>query len=78
MKDKMKKILTTTLVSAATLAIVGCGSPNAKLAKNIDKGMADFVSSINSLDYVETSSETTQNNKIGKIVETSANSLDDK
>lgn len=79
MNKKFKKILTTTLVSAATIAAVGCGSPNTKLAKNIDKGMADFVSSINNLDYVDTSiTETTSDNKIGKIVETAANALDDK
>lgn len=78
MKKQLKKILTTTLVSAATIAAVGCGSPNTKLANNIDKGMAEFVSSINNLDYVETAAtETNADNKIGKIVETAANALDD-
>ena len=71
MKDKMKKIFTATLISAASLSIIGCGTPNAKLAKKIDRGMDDFVSSLNNLDYIDTNIETTSNDKIGKIVETS-------
>lgn len=68
MKEKVKKILTTTLLSAATISAVGCGVNGNKLAKNIDKSMADFVSSINNLDYVETGKPA--NDKVGKIVET--------
>ena len=71
MKNKIKKIMTTSLLSAVAFSAIGCATTNNKLAKNIDKGMAEFVSSINKLDYVDTSSETT--NKVGKIVETSNN-----
>ena len=67
----IKKILTGTLISAISLTAIGCSSNNNNLAKNIDKSMADFVSSINSLDYVDTNKPTTD--KIGKIVETNAN-----
>jgi hypothetical protein len=71
MKNKLKKILTTTIVSAVSITAIGCSSTNTKLAKNIDKSMAEFVSSINNLDYVDTSVTTTSNDeKIGKIVET--------
>lgn len=71
MNKNLKKIITASLITAASLTAVGCGTTNAKLAKNIDKGMADFVSSINNLDYVDTGITTTSNNKIGKIIETS-------
>ena len=71
MKNKIKKIVTTSLLSAVALSAIGCSTTNNKLAKNIDKSMAEFVSSINKLDYVETG--TSQANKIGKIVETSNN-----
>lgn len=72
MKNKIKKIITTTIISAVSLTTIGCGTNNSKLAKNIDKSMENFVSSINNLDYVETSSaKTPTNGKIGKIVETS-------
>lgn len=74
MKSKIKKIITTTIISAVSLTAIGCGTNNNKIAKNINKSMDDFVSSINNLDYVETSSAKTPTNKsIGKIVETSAN-----
>lgn len=74
MKKNFKKILTAALITTASATMIGCTSANNKLAKNIDKGMAEFVSSINNLDYVDTSSE-----KLGKIVETAAitNTLDD-
>ena len=69
MKNRIKKIVTTSLLSAVALSAIGCSTTNNKVAKNIDKSMAEFVSSINKLDYVDTSSE--QTGKIGKIVETS-------
>ncbi len=77
MNKNFKKILTTALVSTAALSAIGCGAPNAKLAKNIDKGMADFVSSINKLDYVD--SQKKDSSSIGKIVETAtgANAISD-
>lgn len=79
MKSKIKKILTSTILSAVSITAIGCSSGNTKLAKNIDNGMAEFVSSINKLDYVDTSSSThNNNNKIGKIIETSANDKFDK
>lgn len=69
MKNKIKKIITTTAITAVSLTAIGCGNSNSKLAKNIDKSMADFVSSVNNLDYVDTS---TPNSSIGKIIETSS------
>ncbi len=59
MKNKMKKILTTTIISAVSATAIGCSSGNSKLASNITKGVSDFVSSINNLDYVETNATTT-------------------
>lgn len=75
MKNKIKKIITTTVISAVSLTAIGCGTNNSKLAHNIDKSMEEFVSSINKLDYVETtaSAKAPTSNKIGKIVEASAN-----
>lgn len=82
MNKKIKKIVTTSVISALTITAVGCGSASTKLAKNIDKSMADFVTSINKLDYVDagTNEQTTSEN-LGKIVETSnihANNQDQK
>lgn len=76
MKKNIKKIITSTLVSAVSLTAIGCSSGNSKLASNINKGMAELVSSINNLDYVETSTTGASNDKIGKIVETSIISTD--
>ena len=67
---KIKKILTGTLISAISITAIGCGSTNNKLAKNIDKSMADFVTCINNLDYVDTTKPSSE--KVGKIVETNA------
>ena len=67
---KFKKILAGTLVSMVSVTAIGCASNTNKLAKNIDKSMADFVSSINNLDYVDTTKSSSE--KIGKIVETNA------
>jgi len=73
MKNKIKKILTATIVSAVSFTAIGCGTNNTKLAKNIDNSMAEFISSINNLDYVETGAKASStNDKVGKIVETSA------
>lgn len=68
MKKNIKKIITTSLLSALSITTIGCSTTDNKLAKNIDKGMAEFVSSINKLDFVDTSSPVEE----GKIVETSA------
>lgn len=71
MKGKIKKIIVTSIISATALTAVGCSGTNGnKLAKNIDKSMSDFVSSINNLDYVESGKPV--NDKIGKLVETNA------
>lgn len=70
MNKKIKKILTTTILSAMTATAIGCSTNGNKLAKDIDKSMAQFVTSVNKLDYVETTKPT--NEKIGKIVETNA------
>ena len=64
-----KKILTGTLVSVVSATAIGCTTNTNNLAKNIDRSMAEFVSSINKLDYVDTNSKSSE--KIGKIVETS-------
>ncbi len=73
MKNKIKKILTATVVSAISFTAVGCSSNNTNVAKNIDKSMADFVSSINNLDYVDTAKAApSAPSKYGKIVETAA------
>lgn len=76
MKNKIKKILTASIVSAVSITAIGCASNNNKLAKNIDNSMANFVTSINNLDYVETG-KNSSNEKIGKIVETSSRISDD-
>ena len=70
MKKRLKKILTTSIISAISATAIGCSSNGNMVAKNIDKSMADFVSSINNLDYVETTSPSQKN--IGKIVETNS------
>lgn len=64
----LKKILTGTLVSVVSATAIGCTTNTNNLAKNIDRSMAEFVSSINKLDYVDTNSKSSE--KIGKIVET--------
>lgn len=69
MNKKLKRILTASLVTTLPIAAIGCSTTNSKLAKNIDKSMAEFVTSINKLDYVDTSAP---DNKLGKIVETTA------
>lgn len=85
MKGKIKKLITATCLTAVSLTAIGCAQTNSNVAQNIDKSMADFVSSINSLDYVKTASaaslelvneslETSgsgEKSKVGKIVETS-------
>lgn len=80
MKKNIKKLITATICSAVSLTAIGCSTTNAKLAKNIDNSMADFVSSINSLDYVATAKAATptQNKNYGKIVETAAGTTDNK
>lgn len=70
MKNKIKKIVTATICSVASITAIGCGTANNNLAKKINKGMDEFVSSINNLDYVDTS---TKDNSIGKIVSVSSN-----
>ena len=65
---KIKKILTGTLISAISVTAIGCGTTNSKLAKNIDKSMANFVASINNLDYVDTTKPT--NSDVSKFSET--------
>lgn len=67
MKNKIKKILTTALLSVTATSAIGCANTNTKIAKKINNGVEDFVSSINKLDYVETNNTNTSSN-IGKIV----------
>lgn len=65
MKNKFKKIITTTLLSVTATTALGCATSNTKIANKINNGIEDFVSSINNLDYVETNN---QNSNLGKIV----------
>ncbi len=74
MKEKIKKIITTTLLSAMSISAIGCSATGSRLARKIDKSMAAFVTSINNLDYVSTTKSTSEN--VGKIVETSANAYE--
>jgi len=67
MKNKIKKIITTALLSVTATSAIGCANTNTKIAKKINNGVEDFVSSINKLDYVETNNSNTSSN-IGKIV----------
>ena len=66
MKNKFKKIMTTTLLSVTASAALGCATTNTKIAQKINHGVNDFVSSINKLDYVDTNSSNKSN--LGKIV----------
>lgn len=65
MNKTFKKILTTTLIGVSTAGAIGCATPNSKIAEKINKGVNDFVSSINKLDYVDTNNN---NSNLGKIV----------
>lgn len=65
MKNKFKKIVTTALITMTATSAIGCATTNTKIAKKINNGVEDFVSSINNLDYVETNN--TKSN-LGKIV----------
>jgi len=65
MKNKFKKIVTTALITMTATSAIGCATTNTKIAKKINNGVDDFVSSINNLDYVETNN--TKSN-LGKIV----------
>ncbi len=65
MKNKIKKIMATALLSMTATSAIGCATTNTKIAQKINNGIEDFVSSINKLDYVETNNS---DSKIGKIV----------
>ena len=65
MKNKFKKIMATTLLSATAISAIGCATTNTKIAQKINNGVNDFVSSINKLDYVDTNKT---NSNLGKIV----------
>ena len=65
MKNKIKKILTTALISMTATSAIGCATTNTKIAQKINNGVEDFVSSINNLDYVETNNS---KSNLGKIV----------
>lgn len=64
MKNKLKKIMATTLISMTASTAIGCATSNTKIAQKINNGLDDFVSSINNLDYVDTNN----NANLGKIV----------
>ena len=61
----IRKIMAGTLLSMTAASTLGCATTNTKIAQKINHGVNDFVSSINKLDYVDTS--TTKSN-LGKIV----------
>lgn len=65
MKNKIKKIMATTILTVTATASLGCATTNTKIAQKINNGVNDFVSSINKLDYVDTNKT---NSNIGKIV----------
>lgn len=65
MKEKLKKIMITTLCSMTAGTAIGCANSNTKIAQKINKGVNDFVSSINKLDYVDTNNTSSS---LGKIV----------
>lgn len=65
MKNKFKKIMATTIISATALSAIGCATTNTKIAQKINNGVNDFVSSINKLDYVDTNNTSSN---LGKIV----------
>lgn len=64
MKEKLKKIMITTLCSMTAGTAIGCANGNTKIAQKINNGVNDFVASINKLDFVDTNSTS----NIGKIV----------
>lgn len=66
MNKKFKKAITTAILSVTATTALGCTTTNTKIAQKINKGVNDFVSSINKLDYVETNN--TSNKSLGKIV----------
>lgn len=65
MKEKIKKIMITTLCSMTAGTAIGCANGNTKIAQKINNGVNDFVSSINKLDYVDTNNTSSN---LGKIV----------
>ena len=65
MKNNFKKILSTTLLSLTAATTLGCSLTNSGLAKKINNGVNDFVSSINNLDYVDANKK---DSSLGKIV----------
>ena len=67
MKNNIKKIIATTILSVTATSVMGCATTNTKIAKKINNSVDEFVSSVNNLDYVDTSSSNTKNN-LGKIV----------
>ena len=71
MNKNIKKIITTTLLTASGMACIGCGTTNTKIAQKINNGVNEFVSSINKLDYVDTNKT---NSNLGKIVSAATDS----
>ena len=70
MKNKIKKIMATTLLTMTATSAIGCATTNTKIAHKINNGVNDFVSSINKLDYVDTNQT---NSNLGKIVSAATN-----
>ena len=54
MKNKIKKIVTTTVVSALSLSAIGVGTSHKLAAHDADK----YISNINALEHIETPSAT--------------------
>ena len=66
MKNKVKKIVTATILSALSFTAIGCGTNSNKTAQKVN---AMAISNIQSPDYTITNKP---NEKVGKLVETSS------
>lgn len=71
MKNKIKKILTTSLVSAMTITTLSAGATKLLCPEHNELANANHIQNENVASIQETISNNTNKNKIGKIVETS-------
>ena len=71
MKNKIKKILTTSLVSAMTITTLSAGASKLLCPEHNELANANHIQNENVATIQETISNNTNKNKIGKIVETS-------
>lgn len=71
MKNKIKKIMTATVISAMSLVAVGTAANSQNNDKNNEKSVQNYLISQN----IEKTSALVPNKNIGKIVETSSNQI---